>query len=99
MVDKVEKCKKKKGRRIKWNDLRLAINDPLVNKDYFVFLCHHKKMSLNRCSFYVLKTYYSTTAIKAMRKLYEVNGFSYEDIAYHLFKYYPLNLDYSEIYY
>lgn len=72
MRDKVSKNVKRK--QVNWVtalfDLKDLVDSQrwwLICSDYFKFVNSHPLMSKKRCAFYVLKTYYSTTAINYYR--------------------------------
>lgn len=60
-------------KRINWYRELIKLDDPVLFDKFFKLfkkLRHGKSMSINRCSYYVLKDYYSTTTIDQLcRKL------------------------------
>lgn len=80
MKDNLIKCKR---RRINWNDLRLAMENTKVNLKFMEYCSHHKNenfKSLNRKAYNFLKSYYSTTTMRLIKRTYEGTMFSYDDI-------------------
>ena len=74
MKDKVKK------KRIKWTEVLSQVyeykTDNVLWSRYMVFRTQHPDMSLNRCAYYVLKSYYSTIALRQCKKdFYEYDGY------------------------
>lgn len=67
-------------RRINWVNVIYYLHRREISEAYTLFKVKHLKMSSNRCAYYVLKTYYSTTMLKAWRECYEKYGLTYESI-------------------
>lgn len=74
-MSKVLKDKVKK-QRIKWNEILYQLNDNELWRLYMVFRQQHIGMSLNRCAYYVLKSYYSTIALRKCKAEFLENGYS-----------------------
>ena len=64
MRDKVFKVKR---RHVDWYEVYLYCGIPEVCVHFFELRKRHPNMSLNRCAYYALKTYYSTTAMTRYR--------------------------------
>ena len=53
-------------KRVNWYKELIKLDDPDLFSQFFDLfkkLRHGKSMSINRCAYYVLKSYYSTTTI------------------------------------
>lgn len=82
MKDRLIKGKK---RRINWNDLRLAMENTKVNLKFMEYCSQHKSKnfkSMNRKAYNFLKSYYSTTTMRLIKRTYEHTLFSYDDIVH-----------------
>ena len=77
MKDKLVKGRK---RRIKWNDLVFAFENPLMEAKFYEYFTKHNKISRNRVAYNFLKTYYSTTLMRKIKNSYEKYGLTYEEL-------------------
>lgn len=64
MKDKLIKVKRK---TVDWYSVYCELCDPDIDRDFYLFVQDHPKMSLNRCAYNVLKKHYSTTAMTRFR--------------------------------
>lgn len=67
MVDKLEKCKKRKRVKVNWYQVYLDICTMDMQVYFYRLLQAHPTMSKNRIAYNVLKSYYSTTALDEIR--------------------------------
>lgn len=64
MKDKIFKVKRKS---VKWKKALDDLENTEINLAYLAFKSQHPLMSVNRCSYHVLRKYYSTTAMLKYR--------------------------------
>lgn len=77
----MEKMKDKvKKKKIKWRDVIFHLHVPKLSTDFDVFKAAHPKMSVNRCAYYVLKSYCSTTALRYIRNHYKKTGLTIQEV-------------------
>ena len=65
------KQKKVKKKRINWKELMFHLHRKDISAGYDFFRKRHLDWSINRCAYMVLKTYYSTTAMRDWKKMFE----------------------------
>lgn len=70
--DKLDKVKKGKRIRVKWYEVYSVIRSEKTDKDFYMLLQKHPRMSLDRVAYYTIKRNYSTTAVLEMRFKYGV---------------------------
>ena len=66
-------------KRIKWREMIFQLHRKDISEAYTLFKLKHPDMSRNRCAYYVLKTFYSTTIMRTWKDFIEVYNQSYED--------------------
>lgn len=54
-------------KHVDWYQAYLDIGDPELDKDFYMLLQKHPKMSMNRIAYNVLKKHYSTTSMVRYR--------------------------------
>lgn len=70
---------KVKVKRIKWREVIFNLHRKDISEAFDLFRSKHPDMSINRCAYNVLKTYYSTAIMRGWKDLFEKHGQSYED--------------------
>lgn len=78
MSKKVVKSVKK--RRIKWREIIFHLHRFDISSSFDLFRSSHKDMSINRCAYNVLKTYYSTTAMRFIKNYFEKTTLTEEEV-------------------
>ena len=76
--------KKVKKVRIKWREVIFNLHRREISEAFDLFRVGHPDMSINRCAYNVLKTYYSPTALANWKDMFEnwpqVFHYSYVDV-------------------
>ena len=75
---------KVKKKRIDWRQVVFFLGRQDLYISYQLFRNAHLDMSINRCAYYVLKTYYSPTTLQVWKDFFE-SGLSYYDYEKTLF--------------
>lgn len=64
--------------RIKWREIIFNLHRRDLSEAFDLFKANHPGMSINRCAYNVLKTFYSTTIMRTWKDFIEVYNQSYE---------------------
>lgn len=62
-----QKLRKVKRQHVDWYKLLFDLEDLKLSEQYWLFRSKHKRLSENRCAYYVLKKNYSTTLLEKYR--------------------------------
>lgn len=63
------KVYKVKRPSVDWYQVLVDLEDSAINSRFLLYFNRHRHISFNRCAFYVLKSYYSTTSLNRVRWL------------------------------
>lgn len=67
-------------RRVDWRELIFSLHWRELSEAYQLFKNAHPSMSINRCAYNVLKSFYSTTTMAYFRNQIEHSDLSYDEV-------------------
>ena len=68
-------------KRINWREMIFHLHRRDLSEAFDLFKANHPRMSINRCAYNVLKTFYSTTTLRCWKDMVEKYNQSHEQAA------------------